>query len=81
MKMNLYVVYDRVAEEAAPPFAAKNDQVAVRMIRAMLSNEGIPVDQHNEYDLVRIAEYNTSDYQICLVSPEVIYYTGIGGID
>lgn len=30
--MNLYCIYDRLAEEAGPIFEAKNDAVAFRMI-------------------------------------------------
>ena len=35
--MNLYVIYDRVAQESGPVFEAKNDGIAVRQMRNLLS--------------------------------------------
>ena len=71
MKYNLYTIYDRVAEESAPPFAALNDAVAARMFRALMNDEGIVSSDLNDYQLVKIAEYDTSlvDGQISLVEP------------
>lgn len=35
--MNLYVIYDRVAQEGGPIFEAKNDNVAFRMVQEYLA--------------------------------------------
>lgn len=35
--MNLYVVYDRLAEESGPVFEAKSDAVAVRAFNNMMA--------------------------------------------
>ena len=37
MKMNLYVVFDRMAQESGPVFEAKNDPVAARQTRALIA--------------------------------------------
>lgn len=37
--MNLYSLYDVVADSFGPPFVAQNDGVALRMIKQMLQSE------------------------------------------
>lgn len=49
-KLELYSVFDRVAEDYGPIFQAKNVGVAVRSFHNLMSQ----VKDINEYDLVRI---------------------------
>ncbi len=57
MKVNIYTIYDKVAEECGPVFQAKNDLVAVRMLKSMVSeNPNIPVD---EYEVYCLGEFDT----------------------
>lgn len=39
MKRNLYVIYDRVAEESGPIFEAQNDGIANRRFQALLAEQ------------------------------------------
>ena len=57
MKMRLYCVLDRVAEESSPPFAAINDGVALREYRALLQQVA-HVDQE-AYRLYWVGECDT----------------------
>ncbi len=57
MKVNIYTIYDKVAEECGPVFQAKNDMVAVRMLKSMLAeNPNIPID---EYEVYSLGEFDT----------------------
>ena len=60
MLYNVYVVYDKVAEEAGPPFTAVNDGIAQRMFAQM----NIPLSLRGDYQLFRIACYDSKDMQI-----------------
>jgi hypothetical protein len=53
MKMGVYVIYDRIAEEAGPLFTAKSDSVAIRNYRISLKEV-----QASEYRLYAIGEYD-----------------------
>lgn len=54
MKMGVYVIYDRIAEEAGPLFTAKSDAVAIRNYRNSLKEV-----QASEYRLYAIGEYDS----------------------
>ena len=62
MVYGVYVVYDKVAEEAGPPLTAVNDGIAQRMFAQM----NIPLSLRADYQLVRIAYYDSKDMQITL---------------
>lgn len=49
MKMGIYALYDRVAEECGPVWTAKNDAVAIR--NAMISLKEVRADEHLLYYL------------------------------
>lgn len=49
--MNLYTLYDVVAEESGPIFEAKNDAIAWRMVKA-IDTQGI------EFKVYRIGYYD-----------------------
>lgn len=59
MKMGVYVIFDRIAEEAGPLFTAKSDAVAVRNYRISLKEV-----QPSEFRLYAIGEY---DNEKCLL--------------
>ena len=57
MKVNIYTIYDKVAEECGPVFQAKNDMVAVRMLKSLVNeNPNISVD---EYEVYCLGEFDT----------------------
>lgn len=66
MVLNIYTVYDKVAEEAGPLFQAVNDGIALRNYR----NMQIPESLKNDYSLHRIGTYDTVSMEIV---PEIVY--------
>lgn len=71
MKNFVYTIEDRIAAEAGPLFTAKNDQVALRQFKALISNsEGV---QPDEYRLLKIAQFNTETIKmITFDTPEEV---------
>ena len=67
--INLYCIYDRLAEKAGPVFHADNDAVAIRGYNRLVERGEIDPD---DYQLYRIGEYDekTMDIQTCI--PHVI---------
>lgn len=55
MISNIYVVWDKIAEEAGPPFIAKNDGVAMRNYFRIIEKS----NNYKEYELVSIGEFNS----------------------
>lgn len=52
--VKLYVIYDRVAMEGGPVFAAKNDDVAIRSFHQLVSK----ADNPDDYCLYHVGEYD-----------------------
>lgn len=50
----LYTLYDKVAEDSAPPFGAVNDQIAIRNVCRLLVDNLTPED----YILYKVGIYN-----------------------
>lgn len=65
MIYNVYTVYDKVAEEAGPPFTAVNDGIARRMFK----NMNIPESLKSDYKLIRIGFYDSKDVQLAIDEP------------
>lgn len=65
MIQKIYTVFDKVAEEAGPPFTAINDGVAIRSYAKIMGQ----VADTNDYSLLCIGEYNTETGAIAPVSP------------
>ena len=61
MKMGIYALYDRVAEECGPVWTAKNDAVAIR--NAKISLKEVRADEHWLY---RLGEFDNE--AICVVA-------------
>ena len=59
MKIMLYTIWDRVAEEAGPIICAKNDAVAVRNFRNYTKDV-----REDEYRLYRVGEYDNEKVMI-----------------
>lgn len=55
-KLNLYVIFDKVAEESGPPFTAVNDGVAQRNYQQLMRN--VPDNQRSEYALFILGTYD-----------------------
>lgn len=54
--MNLYVIYDRLAESSSAPFVAKNDAVAARQVAVFFANN--PTVSFDEIELRWLGEFN-----------------------
>ena len=54
--MNVYTIYDSVANEHGPLFEAKNDMVALRNVKMQL--EQVPEVYRKEYNLKMIGTYD-----------------------
>ena len=67
MVYGLYVIFDKVAQEASIPFDAKNDDVAKRRFEDTINRQIRPIKtvSVSDYDLVKIAEF---DSEICKLS-------------
>lgn len=64
MKMNLYVVFDKIAGECGPVFEAKNDAVALRQYRHLVaSNPGFVQD---DFELMQVG---TMDKETMVIEP------------
>ncbi|QXP44129.1 MAG: nonstructural protein [Arizlama microvirus] len=65
MLYNVYVVKDKLAQEAGPPFVAVNDKVALRQFKQM----GIPEVLKKEYELLKIGYYDSLEVTI---TPDIV---------
>jgi len=68
LKVFIYVMYDRVAQESGPVWEAKNDGVAVRGFNQMLEKSRVPPE---EYRLLRVASMDKETNEVTPVSPAV----------
>lgn len=74
--MNLYTVYDRIAEESGPVFEAKNDGVAMRMFLTIKSKTD---NLQDDYKLLRLGsiDHQTSMITVSQVPIEVVQMTEV----
>lgn len=68
MEMKLYSVYDKVMKEFAPPFVAKNDDVAVRNY----INGAKRIPNINDLQLFCLGVWNSEDLE-CPYVPSSCY--------
>jgi len=73
MKHGVYVIYDKIAEESGPMFEAVNDGIALRQACHVL--KPLPPTLVDDYQLVKIGEYDTKDMQIYVLPPQQIDFT------
>ncbi|UIW10389.1 nonstructural protein [Flyfo microvirus Tbat2_163] len=71
--MNLYVVFDCLAEESASPFDQPTDLAAMRAVHQSFS--AVPSEYHSAYQLWRVASY---DPDSLVVVPDKLF---IGSVD
>lgn len=71
--MNMYVVYDKLAQESGPVVECKNNAVAVRQFRLMIEKTGRP----EEYQLLYLGKINhdTQEMELLPIPEEVV--TGV----
>jgi len=62
--MSLYVIFDKVAQEAGPVFSAKNDGIALRSCRNIMAD----VDNLDDYRILCVGSF---DNVSCVVVPVV----------
>ena len=55
-QISMYTIYDRVAEESAPPFCAKNDAVARRMFKDLLNS--MATENIDDFELYYVGYYD-----------------------
>lgn len=67
MILQMYNVKDKISEEFAPPFVAKNDAVALRQFNHLINNLN-PQD----YSLYHIGQYDSDTGLITVTLPEKI---------
>lgn len=67
--INLYCIYDRLAEKAGPLFHADNDAVAIRGYNRLVERGEI---EPQDYQLCRVGEYNEATMEIQPCLPYVI---------
>jgi hypothetical protein len=56
--MKIYSIYDKVAQEFAPPDISKNHGVAVRKFRSFL--QGIPENAKDDFTIYYLGEWEPS---------------------
>lgn len=69
MKMQLYTIFDLVAEESGPIFEAKNDAVSLRKYNLNIQKDGINTA---EFKLYRVGEIDHDTNEIIPSPPEEV---------
>lgn len=68
MKLKLYVIHDKVAEDSTPPMAISNDSMARRVFKkSMKENENV-----FDYNLYCVGLFNTTSMEVTPQAPELI---------
>lgn len=73
MKLNLYVIFDKVAEESGPIFQAVNDGIALRQTVQVL--KPLPPHVRPEYSLIHVGEFDTKTMDIFVLPPREVDFT------
>lgn len=72
-EMELYVIYDKVAEESGPIYMAINEGVALRQAVQIL--KPLPVTTRDDYKLMRVGFYDLKTCKIETCTPVEIDIT------
>lgn len=66
MLMKMYTILDHLADEAGPPFIAKNDNVARRQFENLIVEtfRGSPQPREGEYSLFAIGTFDTTTVEL-----------------
>nr|WAE43383.1 MAG: nonstructural protein [Microviridae sp.] len=65
MLVRMYTIFDKVAEDSAPPFAAVNDGVARRQFNNLIAATSTP----DEYVLYYLGTYSTITMIVSFETP------------
>lgn len=71
LTMGLYVINDKIADEDSPVFEAKNEAIALRQYRGLLSKESVFPE---EYRLFQVGNINKSTHVLTAMKPVEILY-------
>lgn len=78
MKVKLYTIYDRLAEEGGPVFQSKNDETAKRSAVNTFLDSGMDVQTVEEnYRVIKLAEYDTEKAIIHAERPVDVEFYGV----
>lgn len=73
MNFALYTVYDTVAMEAGPIFQARNDAVAVRAFKRMMTEDHV---NDADYRLYCVGEFDTDDLVVTSIPSKEVFSPG-----
>jgi hypothetical protein len=73
MKRNLYVIYDRVAEESGPVYEAQNDGIANRRYKALMSEQTHDWFDETDFTLFHVGEIDKTTNIINALPPREVY--------
>lgn len=73
MKRNLYVIYDRVAEESGPIFEAVNDGIANRRYKALIAEQTHEWFDETDFVLFHIGEVDKTTNHINPYPPREVH--------
>ena len=62
METDLFCIFDELGEKASPPFAAENDEVAVRQYRTLLDE--VPAFARKDFKLYKVGFFNYANMKI-----------------
>ena len=62
METDLFCIFDELGDKASPPFAAENDEVAVRQYRTLLDE--VPAFARKDFKLFRIGLFDFQSMDI-----------------
>lgn len=79
MDMNLYCVYDRVAEQCGPLYEAKNDAVACRNFKAMMA--AVPKVDLDAFDLIFLGTMDKDTMKIVVLDTPRTIEIDMGAIN
>lgn len=72
MKRQLYVIYDRVAEESGPVFEATNDGIAHRRFKTLLAEQTHEWFDENDYMMLHVGEIDKNTNLINPLPPREV---------
>lgn len=77
----LYTVYDRKAQQYAPPFTEISDGTAIRAMQDVMKNADHPFSSYpDDYELISLADFDEHTGEIVVQKPiQVITMTTLKG--
>lgn len=78
MESGLYTIYDRVADEAMPPFVSRTDGLAIRLFVQAMANCPNPKD---DYLLYHVGFWNAAEMSVIAEKPRQVIITPNEGVE